>query len=121
MNKKETVLGAFAILAVIAACMWIWPNYRIWAHEMRGTAALVEARQNRKIRIEEAQANLEAERLNAESEVVRAKGMAEAMEIEGGALTTEYIHYLWVRSNNFDHATTIYVPTETNLPVLEST
>lgn len=70
MNGKETAIAIISIVAIISAWMWIWPNYRIWSHEMRGTAALVEARQNRKIRIEEAQANLEAERLNAESEVV---------------------------------------------------
>jgi uncharacterized membrane protein YqiK len=35
--------------------------------------------------------NLEAEKLNALAEIERAKGMAEAITIEGGNLTSEYI------------------------------
>ena len=87
---------------------------------MRGKAELAEAQWNRQIQTEEAQANLESERLNAQSEVERAKGMAEAIRIEGGSLTKEYIQYLWVRQNTFNDKTTIYIPTEGNLPVLEA-
>ena len=46
--------------------------------------------------------------------------MAEAIEIEGGALTPTYIQYLWVRQNTFSDKTTIYIPTEANLPILEA-
>ena len=67
-----------------------------------------------------AQASLESERLNAQAEVERAKGMAEAIKIEGGQLTKEYIQYLWVRQNTFNDKTTIYIPTEGNLPILEA-
>lgn len=87
---------------------------------MRGKAELAEAQWNRQIAIEEAQASLESERLNAQAEVERAKGMAEAIKIEGGQLTKEYIQYLWVRQNTFNDKTTIYIPTEGNLPILEA-
>ena len=76
---------------------------------------------NRRIKIEEAKANLEAEKLNAQAEVERAKGAAEAIKIENGSLTPAYIQYLWVRQqSNLNDKTVIYVPTETNLPVLEA-
>ena len=45
--------------------------------------------------------------------------MAQAIEIENGQLTTQYIQYLWVRNVEGDK-TTIYIPTETNLPILEA-
>ena len=67
---------------------------------MRGKAEFAQAEQNRRIKIEEAKANLEAEKLNAQAEIERAKGAAEAIAIENGSLTPTYIQYLWVRQQN---------------------
>jgi hypothetical protein len=112
----------FVILALfsVGAVMYIVPQYRVWQKELSGKALLKEAEWSKKVQIEEAVANLEAEKLNAQAEVERAKGMAEAIKIEGGALTKEYIQYLWVRQNTFNDKTTIYIPTEANLPILEA-
>ncbi len=119
--KSANVWTAVIIvpLVVIAVFMAIMPNYSVWQKEMRGKADLAEAQWNRQIQIQEAEANLESEKLNAQSEVERAKGMAEAIEIENGQLTERYIQYLWVRNVKGDK-TTIYIPTETNLPILEA-
>jgi regulator of protease activity HflC (stomatin/prohibitin superfamily) len=125
MNNKQfntllTVLGTAIVLA-IAGFMFGMPYYRVWSQEMRGKAALAEAEQDRQIMIEEAKANLEAQRLNAQAEVERAKGMAEAIEIEAGKLTADYIKYLWVRNmEENDNLEKIYIPTEANLPILEA-
>lgn len=54
----------------------------------------LQSRAERKIKIEEAKANLEAEKLNAQAEIERAKGAAEAIRIENGSLTPTYIQYL---------------------------
>lgn len=107
-------------ILIIIAFMAFMPRYNVWKNELRGKASLKEAEWDRQIQIQEAEANLESEKLNAQSEIERAKGMAEAIKIEGGQLTPEYIQYLWVRQNKFNEATTIYVPTETNLPILEA-
>lgn len=97
------------------------PYYNVWQQEMSGRAEFAKAEQNRKIKIEEAKANLEAEKLNAQAEIERAKGAAEAIRIENGSLTPAYIQYLWVRQQaNLNDKTVIYVPTETNLPILEA-
>ena len=89
---------------------------------MEGKAEFAKAEQNRKIKIEEAKANLEAEKLNAQAEIERVKGAAEAIRIENGSITPTYIQYLWVRQqSDLSNKTVIYVPTETNLPILEST
>lgn len=113
----------FAVLVIfIVAMAFIRPWYNVWSQEMEGKAEFAKAEQNRKIKIEEARANLEAEKLNAQAEVERAKGAAEAIRIENGSITPTYIQYLWVRQqSDLSNKTVIYVPTETNLPILEST
>lgn len=108
------------LILIIIVPMAVLPIYSVWSKELKGKAQLREAEWSRQVQIEEAKANLESEKLNAQAEVERAKGASEAIKIEGGSLTTEYIQYLWVRSNQFNDKTTIYIPTETNLPILEA-
>lgn len=122
-NLGITGLIAVGLLAIlgIAALLFGYPKYRVWSQEMEGKAEFAKAEQNRRIKIEEAKANLEAEKLNAQAEVERAKGAAAAIKIENGALTDKYIQYLWVRQqNNLNDKTVIYIPTEGNLPLLEA-
>ena len=126
MNKKGqgvTVVVFIVVLAVvlfIGLVMWGMPKYKIYSLELSGQADLKEAEWTKLIMIEEAQANLEAQKLNALSEVERAKGMAEAIEIENGKLTDKYIQYLWVRNIDKMDGEKIYIPTESNLPILEA-
>lgn len=118
-----TVIGIMIvtfICIIVGLLMWIIPQYSVWSKGLNGEAQLREAEYSKQVLIEEAKANLEAEKLNAQAEVERAKGMAEAMEIEGGKLTDTYIKYLWVRSMTGNQATTIYIPTEAGLPILEA-
>ena len=90
-------LAIFALIVVLvivdAAAS---PLYNVWSKELRGKAALKEAEWNRQITVEEAQANLEAEKLNAKAEVARAVDVAEANEIIGNSLrdNEEYLWYL---------------------------
>lgn len=118
---KGAIWGVAAIIVVILAIAFLRPWYNVWSQEMEGKAEFAKAEQNRKIKIEEAKANLEAEKLNAQAEVERAKGAAEAIRIENGSITPTYIQYLWVRQQaDLSDKTVIYVPTESNLPILES-
>ena len=98
------------------------PYYNVWQQEMSGRAELAKAEQNRQIKIQEAKANLEAEKLNAQAEVERAKGAAEAIKIENGSLTENYIKYLWVRyQRDKTGKTIIYVPSgDMGIPVTEA-
>ncbi len=119
---KTIVWGVAGIILFVVAMAFIRPWYNVWSQEMEGKAEFAKAEQNRKIKIEEARANLEAEKLNAQAEIERAKGAAEAIRIENGSITPTYIQYLWVRQqSDLSNKTVIYVPTETNLPILEST
>lgn len=120
-KTKHIIIASISGLILIFLLLFGVPVYKVWQQEMRGRAQFAEAEQNRKIKVEEARANLEAEKLNAQAEVERAKGAAEAIKIENGTLTDRYIQYLWVRNqNNLNDKTVIYVPTETNLPILEA-
>ena len=115
------IAGLFILLGGIGSCMYIAPKYNVWSQEMDGKAEYAKAEQNRKIKIEEAKANLEAEKLNAQAEIERAKGAAEAIRIENGSITPTYIQYLWVRQQNANtNNRIIYIPTEAGLPILEA-
>ena len=124
MNKKNLAitLGSIVIILVCIVGLFIAiPYYNVWQQEMSGRAEFAKAEQNHKIKIEEAKANLEAEKLNAQAEIERAKGAADAIRIETGSLTPSYIQYLWVRQqSNLNDKTVIYIPTEANLPILEA-
>lgn len=123
-TKKGIIIAMASTIFVIAlttALMFIVPRYKVWRMEMKGKAEFAEAEQNRRIKIEEAKANLEAEKLNAQAEVERAKGAAEAIKIENGQLTTTYIQYLWVRQQgNNQIQKVVYIPTEASMPILEA-
>lgn len=125
METKNTIITTiiiiFAIVGIIMGLLFGVPKYRVWSQEMAGRAEFAKAEQNRRIKIEEAKANLEAEKLNAQAEIERAKGAAQAIAIEDGTLTERYIQYLWVRQQSaLNDKTVIYIPTETNLPILEA-
>ena len=50
---------------IVGVFMYGCPRYSVWQQEMAGKAEFAKAEQNRQIKIEEAKANLEAEKLNA--------------------------------------------------------
>lgn len=118
---KWAALALIMAVSIIIALAAGVPQYRVWAEGKRGEAEFMRAEQNRRIKVEEAKANLEAEKLNAQAEVERAKGAAEAIKIENGSITPTYIQYLWVRQQNANtNNKIIYIPTEAGLPVLEA-
>lgn len=119
---KKGLWSIAVIIVFFVGMAFIRPWYNVWSQEMEGKAEFAKAEQNRKIKIEEARANLEAEKFNAQAEIERAKGAAEAIKIENGSITPTYIQYLWVRQqSDLSDKTVIYIPTESNLPLLEST
>src|SRR5690554_4219671 len=93
-NPKTLITIIISTGILIIALMFGLPLYNVWQQEMAGKAEMAKAEQNRKILIEEARARLEAEKLNAQAEVERAKGMAEAMKLENGTLNSTYNQYL---------------------------
>ncbi|WP_138509559.1 membrane protease subunit [Maricaulis alexandrii] len=116
------VTGAALAAVFIAGLMWGLPQYGVWQQELAGRAELVRAEQNRRIAVLEAQARLEAEELNAQAEIARAHGVAEANAIvaEGLGGPEGYLRYLWIQSLGENGQDVIYIPTEAGLPILEA-
>ncbi|MDQ8005593.1 MAG: hypothetical protein REI64_12390 [Pedobacter sp.] len=115
---------ALFVLIVIITLMWGLPRYNVWQQEMAGKAEMAKAEQNRRILVEEAKARLEAEKLNAEAEIERAKGMAAAMKVENGTLSATYNQYLFIRTleklaDKGSLPQIIYVPSEGLTPVMD--
>lgn len=121
-NVITLTIGIIVVIIILTfGCLLGIPTYNVWKQEMKGRAEFAQAEQNRKIKVEEAKANLEAEKLNAQAEIERAKGASEAIKIENGQLTTTYIQYLWVRQqSNNQIQKIIYIPTEASIPILEA-
>ncbi len=130
MNKYAfltTVFVVVVMLGVVIGLMFGVPKYNVWRTKIAiesaqniGKAEMARAEQNRMIQIEEAKANLESQKLNSLAEIERAKGMAQAIEIENGKLTTKYIQYLWVRNIDKMDGDKVYIATEAGLPILEA-
>jgi len=122
------VLFLFAVIAIaglVGGGCYYAPKYNVYEQEKAGEAELARADSNRRIAVLEAQAKLDSAKLLADAEIARSRGVAEANKIIGEGLKghEEYLRYLWIMSleHSAQHGmTTVYVPTEANLPILEA-
>lgn len=125
MKSQKSILGIFILIIIaVVVMMFGLPTYNVWQQEMAGKAEMAKAEQNRRILVEEAKARLEAEKLNAQAEIERAKGMAEAMSIENGTLNSVYNQYLFIRTleklaDKGNLPQIIYMPSEGLVPVMD--
>lgn len=126
MDQEAKLVAGIIFLIFSVFCsiifffMWILPVYGVWHAGQRGQATLKEADYSRQTKVVEAQANLEAEKLNAQAEVVRAGGVAQSNNIVKASISDAYIKYLWVKTLDGANKEIIYVPTEANLPLTEA-
>ena len=111
------------LVVLFLIILGVWPMYNVWAQRMHGEAELARATQNRRVRVQEAQAKFEAADYDAKTDVRRAQGVAQANKIIGDSLKNNeaYLRYLFVNGLENTHDQVIYVPTEAQLPVLEAT
>lgn len=122
-NLAKWVLLITIVFLILSSA--ILPVYSVWEQEMSGKAELAKAEYGKQVAVQEAKAKLDSSTLLAQAEVERAKGVAQANKIIGESLkeNEDYLRYLWitdVAGSNIDK-TVVYVPTETNLPILEAT
>jgi hypothetical protein len=115
---------ATIILLVGVACLVGCPHYKVFTERKNGEAQLAHAQASKEVAVAEAKAKLEAATMLAQAEVERAKGVAQANAIIGQSLQNNesYLRYLWiteVAGKDVDK-TVVYVPTEANIPILES-
>jgi len=79
----------------------------------------IEAKLTAEQRVQQKQFELEQARKDAEIEVARAEGAAQAQEIVRSTLSGSYLQYLWIKTLN-ENPNVIYVATEANLPIFRS-
>jgi hypothetical protein len=109
------------VLFLIIAFMWIMPIYNVWSARQAGKATLAHADFERQTQVVNAQANLEAQKFNAEAEVVRANGVAQANNAIKDSITEMYVKYLWVSTLDKTNNQIIYVPLGSDgLPISEA-
>lgn len=123
MTDKAIGIAVIVLLigGIIAGFMFGIPTYNVWSAGMEGRATLSHADYERQVQVVNAQANLQAQNYNAQSEVIRAKGVAAANNIVKDSITDQYIRYLWVQTlENNKGNQIIYVPTEMGLPLSEA-
>lgn len=129
MEDEKIKLTKIAILIVFVCIIIIWcyvnfisPNINIWQQSMAGQAELAHAEYSRQIATCEALAKKESAKSLADAEVIRAEGVAKANKIIGDSLTGNegYLRYLWIQGLQTNQMQVVYVPTEANLPIMES-
>lgn len=118
-----STLGTVFLFILIAFGMWGCPQWNVYSERLGGEAILAKAEYSRQIAVHEAQAKKDSASLLADAEVLRAAGVAKANAIIGESLKNNeaYLRYLFINELSQTKNQVIYVPTETQLPILEAT
>lgn len=112
-------VGAMILWALIGE-----PKWKVWASHQEGLADLTRARNEQQIQIAEAQSRLDAAHLNKQAAIIEAEAVSAQIREIGAQLTAHdlYLRWQWIKmmDDSNSEREIIYVPTEANLPVLES-
>jgi hypothetical protein len=126
-NTWAVVKGFGALFLCAVITIWIYisfvsPYLYVWQQSKLGEAELARADSNRQIATCEALAKKESAKALADAEVIRAEGVAKANKIIGDSLSGNegYLRYLWIQGLQTNNMQVVYVPTEANLPIMES-
>ena len=79
----------------------------------------IEAKLTAEQRVQQKQFELEQAKKDAEIEVARARGAAQAQQIVRATLSASYLQYLWIKTLN-ENPNVIYVASEANMPIFKS-
>lgn len=120
------VFAIVAAVVVILGGLAFYPQYNIYASRLQGEAELARAEYSKQVAVQTSRAKLDAATLEAQTDVVRAQGVANANKILAeslggpvGYLRWKYIEMLEATAREKGREI-IYVPTEANLPILEA-
>lgn len=114
--------GVILLVAIVVLSMWGCPQYGVYSMRQDGEAELAKAQYSRQTAVAEAKAKQEAAVALAAADTLRAMGVARSNQIIGQSLrdNPDYLKWLWVENLKEKNGNIIYVPTETNLPILEA-
>lgn len=117
-------VGGSLIVILILWTLIGYPIWRVWAAHREGMADLMMARNEQQVQVAEAHGRLDAAQLNKKAAVVEAEAVALQIEAIGKQLTAHdlYLKWQWIKMMEMrPESSTIYVPTEANIPILEAT
>lgn len=113
-QKNDPLVGAVSMVvcfAIAAGIAFGYPNYLVWEQGKQGEAALAKATQDRQIKVQEAEAEMEAASKQAEANKVLGESVREYPEA---------MEQKWVEAIAHTQNQVIYLPTEASVPITES-
>jgi regulator of protease activity HflC (stomatin/prohibitin superfamily) len=125
-EDSSNIQAGFALVLIalltISGLIWLFPQVNVYYRSTSGKAALMEAESTRQVKVLESKAKKDAAVFDADAEIERAKGVAEANKIIGDSLkdNPRYLQYLYItglQEGSEKGNRTIYVPTEGGMPV----
>lgn len=114
-NATLFLIGVVIFIVVIGIVL-AFPYYRVWAQDMRGQAALAEAKSSKQVQVEQARGELESSKLRAEAIKIIGKAAQDYPEYRNQEFIGAFGEAL--REGQIEQI--IYVPTEANIPILEA-
>lgn len=124
MSARNFIVSVMTLSVFgLGAILYGWPQYNVYSMRLVGQANLAHSVADAEVQVQEAQGKYNASKLLAQADVERAKGVAQANQIIGESLKNNesYIRWLFVQGLETTKNQIIYVPTETQLPILEAT
>ena len=115
-GSAEILVIVVIVAVVIGAAMFLMPKYRVYSQELRGQAALAEARSSKQVQVEQARGELESSKLRAEAIKIIGTAAQEYPEYRNQEFIGAFGEAL--REGQIEQI--IYVPTEANIPILEA-
>lgn len=117
---------AWLVIIGVCGCLYGCPQYNVWSSKLAGEAELAQQTYSKQVAVQAAQAKLDSAKLLAQTDVVRAGGVAQANKIISdslggpeGYLRWKYIEMLNDTAGDASRSV-IYVPTEATMPILEA-
>jgi hypothetical protein len=125
-GSSDSVLLAILVafgLTFLLSLFWVMPHYNVWSKGKNGEATLAEAEFTRKTRVAEAQAKVDASKLEATAMIVKAQAQADANRIITQTLTPAVLQSRYLdmldEQNAPSEKTVVYIPTNasTGMPM----
>ena len=119
---KTPITYFLGVLFVVGILAWATPAYFRYQNILNAENELAAQQYLKQVAIATAESKNESAKFEAQAEVTRAQGVAQANKIIGDSLKENeaYLRYLWINNMAEHDKEVIYVPTEANLPILEA-
>lgn len=117
------IIMVIIIVGGLVGLIWGYQTFRVYSAGQAGKAELAQADYNKQIIVVQAQAKLDAAKLEAEAAVAHAHGVAESNAVIAGGLggPEGYLRFLYIQMlQEAGDKQIIYIPTEAGLPILEA-